>query len=89
MRRKLVRRLCLDTQGVNIGLHQIVERGIYEAVACKKAFACESGADHLHSVVSLTARGTRVTAMQVALVFYVQARRLEFCQESLADPVYA
>lgn len=74
---------------MNIGLHQIVERGIYEAVACKKAFACESGADYLHSVVSFTARGTRVTAMQVALVFYVQARRLEFCQESLADPVYA
>lgn len=64
----LARRECMHAQGVNIGLHQVVQHLKYHAMALDSAHSLKSRCNNLDLEVAFSIPGTRVACVQVALV---------------------
>src|ERR1700691_2260603 len=72
----------LDGQGVNVGFEQVIDRGVYQAVARHRGHAAESLSDDPYPKMAVTSRGPGVAGMQVTLVLDDQQRGLEAALEA-------
>jgi hypothetical protein len=74
---------------VDVGLQEIIDGGIHQAVTCQGGYASERlGHDH-HSEMTVARRRSRVTCMQMALILDGQELRREAAFQAPSQPTFA
>jgi len=67
----------LDAQGMDIGLHQLAQRGIHDPVPGQRQLAGEGLADHPHPEVTAPIARAGVARMAVAFILKFQRTGLQ------------
>jgi len=67
----------LDAQGMDIGLHQLAQRGIHDPVPGQRRLAGESLADHPHPEMTAPVARAGVACVVMAFILKFQRTRLQ------------
>jgi len=78
-----------NTQGMDIGLHQVAQRPVDQLMSLQRAHGSESLGDDVDAKVPATVPGTGVAGMQVAVICQFQGVRLQSCRQACPDPLEA
>src|SRR5258708_3337124 len=79
----------VDRQRVDVGLQQIVDRGVYQPVTRHGRYAAERLGHYGYAEMTVAARGARMTGVQVTLVLDGQQRRHKTALEALTQALLA
>lgn len=85
----LFRRQRFDGQRMNVGLHQITDRRVHQAVSRDRRYAAESLGDDANSKMAVSLLGAGVSGMQVAFILYDQLRGREVAFQALAQALFS
>jgi hypothetical protein len=87
IRSELARCICLDREGMNVGLHELAQGLVHLSVAAEGRLARKDPRDDRHPEVSAAVPSAGMAGVKVALILYFEEFGLQGVKQQLPDHV--